>query len=248
MITVKSLAKSFGDVHAIKDVSFTSNDSAITTLLGANGSGKTTTFRAICGLMAPDRGGAYIDEVSVQESPLQAQAKLGIFPDNLGLYTRLTCREHLVYFGELHGMERPLLNRRIQEVSDLLEIDDIMERRTEGFSQGQRMKVALARCLIHDPQNLVLDEPARGLDVMSIRLLRKILLDMKASGRCILLSSHVMAEVEQLSDKVVIISGGLAIAEGTPAELVRTAGAKNLEDAFIWYLERSEEISRGAGV
>lgn len=233
MIRTDKLAKSFGDVHAIKDVTFSAKDGAITTLLGANGSGKTTTLRAISGLLQVDAGLAEVDGINCFTHSSQAQQKMGIFPDNFGLYKRLTTREHMVYFAELHGMQGQAMTEAIESVSSLLQMQDILDRRAEGFSQGQRMKVALARALVHQPKNLILDEPTRGLDVMSTRLLREILMNLKQQGHCILFSSHVMAEVAALSDHIVMIADGVVCAEGTAEELVQKSGEANLEDAFV---------------
>lgn len=246
MIIVKNLAKAYGDVHAVKNVSFHADDASITTLLGANGSGKTTTLRAISGLLKTDNGSVEIDGLSVGEDAMKTQRRLGVFPDSFGLYTRLTSREHLEYFAELHGLTGDALKAAIAEVSETLNLHDILDRRTEGFSQGQRMKVALARAILHKPSNIVLDEPTRGLDVMNIRLLRTILLDLKAAGHCVLLSSHVMAEVEALSDHVVIMSDGVVCAEGSPAELVELAGQPNLEEAFVVLAGQTEKLERTA--
>ncbi len=233
MINVENIAKKFGDVVAVEDVSFSAKDGAITTLLGANGSGKSTTLRTVAALLMPDAGRCLVDGICVQDNPLKAQERLGIFPDQFGLYVRLTAREHLAYFAEMHGLTGKRLDTAIDEVVATLRMEDILDRRTEGFSQGQRMKVALARAIVHKPQNIVLDEPTRGLDVMSIRLLRQILVDLKDAGHCVLLSSHVMAEVEILSDHVVMIAGGKVCADGTPDALVAQAGEVNLEEAFV---------------
>ncbi|WP_417449701.1 ATP-binding cassette domain-containing protein [Kordiimonas sp.] len=233
MIKVDSIAKNFGDVQAVRDVSFTAEDGLITTLLGANGSGKSTTLRSVAGLLRPTSGTVLVDGVDVLTNPIAAQARLGVFPDQFGLYTRLTTREHIAYFAELQGMRGDARDDAVEEVTRLLQMDDILDRRTEGFSQGQRMKVALAGAIVHKPQNIVLDEPTRGLDVMSIRLLREILLALKAEGHCVLLSSHVMAEVEVLSDHVVMMAEGLICADGSPQTLVKESGQPNLEEAFV---------------
>ncbi len=233
MIVVENIAKSFGDVKAVQDVSLRADDGKITTLLGANGSGKTTTFRAIAGLLAPDAGHVDIDGITVSKAPIEAQRRLGFFPDTFGLYPRLTAREHMQYYGELHGMAGATLHQQIEATAQLLHIHDILDRRTDGFSQGQRMKVALARTLVHRPPNIVLDEPTRGLDVMSIRLMRNILRQLRAEGHCVLLSSHVMAEVEAVSDQIIMIAGGKVCAEGSTQDLVAQAGTANLEDAFV---------------
>lgn len=233
MIEVSGLTKHYGKVTAVEDVSFTAADDAITTLLGANGSGKSTTLRCICGLVTPESGDAVIDGNPISRSPKRALRRLGVFPDQFGLYPRMTAREHLVYFARFHGLAGTALDQAVDRVTALLRMEDFIHRRTDGFSQGQRMKVALARAMIHQPPNLILDEPTRGLDVMSIRLLRETLKELKRQGCCILLSSHVMAEVQELSDLVVALSAGRVAATGAPDELVARTGQANLEDAFV---------------
>lgn len=233
MIEVSDLAKSFKKVRAVDGASFVARDGAITTLLGANGSGKTTTLSSVMGLIKPDRGLARVDGVHVADAPKEARRRIGWFPDAFGLYPRLTGREHIRYFGELHGMGGAALEEAIARTIDELDMADIADRRTEGFSTGQRMKVAMARALVHSPPNLILDEPTRGLDIMSVRLLRETLRRLRREGRCILMSSHVMAEVEDLSDHIVVISAGRVVAEGSAADLVQRTGAPNLEEAFV---------------
>lgn len=233
MIEVEDLYKAYGKVEALKGTSFTARDGEITTLLGANGSGKTTTLRSLVGLVRPDRGKTRIDGIDVRVDAKAARRRMGWFPDSFGLYPRLTSREHMAYFARLHGLQGPELATAMDRTVDLLDIHDIADRRTEGFSTGQSMKVALARALIHAPQNLVLDEPTRGLDVTSIRHLRLLLMNLRDEGRCILMSSHVMAEVQELSDRVVFIAGGRVVADGSPAAIIDQAGTANLEDAFV---------------
>jgi sodium transport system ATP-binding protein len=233
MIEVHDLAKSFGKVQAVDGATFAAGDGAITTLLGANGSGKTTTLNMLMGLLKPDRGTAKVDGITVQGSGKDTQRRTGWFPDSVGLYPRLTSREHMRYFGELHGMEGRALEQAIDRTIAELQMEEIADRRTEGFSTGQRMKVALARALVHSPPNIVLDEPTRGLDVMSVRLLRETLRRLRDQGRTILMSSHVMAEVQELSDHLVVISAGRVVAEGSPAELIQRTATPNLEEAFI---------------
>jgi sodium transport system ATP-binding protein len=233
MIEVQGLRKAFGAVRAVDGATFTAADGAITTLLGANGSGKTTTLSAAMGLLAPDSGAVLVDGAAVAADAKAARRRIGWFPDAFGLYPRLTAREHCRYFGQLHGMRGGALETAIDRVFAELDMAAIDARRTEGFSTGQRMKVALARAMVHSPRNLILDEPTRGLDIMSVRLLRETLRRRRAEGCCILMSSHVMAEVEDLSDKVVVISEGRVVGEGSPAELVARTGAPNLEEAFV---------------
>ena len=233
MIDLADIAKSFGAVKAVDGASFTAADGAITTLLGANGSGKTTTLSAAMGLLKPIRGSAFVDGISVQGSGKETQRRTGWFPDAIGLYPRLTAREHVRYFGQLHGMTGAALERAIDAVFEELDMGAIAGRRTEGFSTGQRMKVALARAMVHGPRNLSLDEPTRGLDILSVRLLRETLRRRRSEGCCILMSSHVMAEVQELSDAIVIIDAGRVVAEGSPQELIARTGAPNLEEAFV---------------
>ena len=239
MIEVGNLEKRFKEVRAVDGAAFSAADGAITTLLGANGSGKTTTLSAAMGLLKPDAGTVRVDGIDVRADAKAARRRIGWFPDAFGLYPRLTAREHVRYFGRLHGMEGKTLEAAIARTLDELDMGAIADRRTEGFSTGQRMKVALARAMVHSPQNLILDEPTRGLDIMSVRLLRATLRRLRAEGRAILMSSHVMAEVEDLSDHVVVISAGRVVGTGTPAELVEKTGAPNLEEAFVWLAVKS---------
>ena len=233
MIEVRSLHKRFGQVVAVDDVSFVAKDGAVTGLLGPNGAGKTTALRMIYGLIEPDQGRLSIDEVDVSTDPLAAQARVGVLPDTRGLYPRLTAREHARYFGRLHGLRGRELDDRIHELVDLLEMSTIADRRVEGFSHGERMKVALLRALVHGPQNLLLDEPTNGLDVMGTRAMRNLIRRLRGEGKCVVFSSHIMQEVSALCDSIVIISAGKVVAYGSPDELRAQTGHGSLEDAFV---------------
>jgi sodium transport system ATP-binding protein len=240
----KSLFKKAEDkVIALDGLSFTANDGEITGILGPNGAGKTTCLRTLYGLLAADEGDATIDGIKVTEDPLAARAKLGIFPDKFGLYERLTAYEQIDYFASLHGMQGKAKKAAIESVIKDLEMEDLAHRRSAGFSQGQRMKVTLAQALVHQPQNFVLDEPTRGLDVMSTRILRNYLSKFKAKGHCILFSSHVMQEVAALCDRVIIVANGKLAAQGTPQELCELAGESNLEDAFVKLIGSDEGVA-----
>ena len=236
MIEARALCKRFGLLEAARQVSFTAHDGEITGLLGANGAGKSTCLRMLYGVLTPDEGSARIEGLDILGSESAARAHLGVLPHAAGLYNNLTARENIAYFGALHGMDRARLRERTTLLSRALGMDTFIDRRVKGFSQGQRIKVGLARALVHDPKNLVLDEPTNGLDVMAIRNVRDMLLTLKGQGRCILFSSHVMQEVAALCDRVVIIGGGRVLAEGTPQELRERSGTDNLEDAFLHIL------------
>ena len=233
MIQVTGLAKRFGTVEAVRDVSFTAPDGRITGLLGPNGAGKSTTLRILYGALTPDRGEARVDGLLAGPQHTEARRQLGVLPHGAGLYPHLTARENIRYFGELHGMSGATLDQRIDELVAMLELGEAANRKTQGFSQGQKVKVGIARALVHSPRNLILDEPTNGLDVMAIRSLREVLRGLRAAGHCILFSSHVMQEVAALCDDVVIIAGGHVIASGTPEQLREQAGTTTLEDAFV---------------
>ncbi|MBW8311476.1 MAG: ATP-binding cassette domain-containing protein [Rhizobium sp.] len=233
MIEVRDLHKAFGKVQAVDGVSFRAQDGQITGLLGPNGAGKTTSLRMLYTLMKPDSGQVVVDGVDAAKDPEAVRRRLGVLPDSRGLYKRLTSRENIRYFGRLHGLDDALIAQRTEALSQALEMGDIIDRRTEGFSQGQRVKTAIARALVHDPRNVILDEPTNGLDVMATRAMRRFLLQLKAEGRCVLFSSHIMQEVAALCDRIVIIAHGRVVAEGTADELRAMTGESNLEDAFV---------------
>jgi sodium transport system ATP-binding protein len=243
VIRLDAVAKSFGSVQALAGISFEVPDGQITGLLGPNGAGKTTALRIVYGVLRPDEGHALVDGIDLAASRLAAQRRLGVFPHAQGLYARLTAREHILYFGRMHGLSGPDLTRRAGELIAALAMEDIADRRTEGFSQGQRVKVALARALVHDPPNVVLDEPTNGLDVAATRQVRTLLRQLREQGRCILFSSHVMQEVSALCDRVVVIARGTVVAEGTPDDLRRQTGRESLEDAFVAAIGSEEGLA-----
>jgi sodium transport system ATP-binding protein len=233
MIEVTALHKRFGSVVAVDEVSFSAQDGAITGLLGPNGAGKTTSLCMLYGLIQPDRGSAMVDGIDVSKRPNAARARLGVLPDARGIYARLSARENVRYYGELYGLTGDDLEQRIDELIEVLDMSEIADRRTEGFSQGERMKVAIARAMVHRPQNIVLDEPTSGLDVMSTRALRRLLRRLRSDGRCVVLSSHVMQEVSALCDRIVMLAHGRIVATGTPDELRALTGIDSLEDVFV---------------
>ena len=243
MIEVKNLHKAFGEVKAVDGVSFSARDGEITGLLGPNGAGKTTTLRMLYTLMKPDSGQVLVDGIDAAVDPVAVRRVLGVLPDARGLYKRLTARENIEYFAQLHGVDTALMHERREKLADALEMRDILDRRTEGFSQGQRVKTAIARALVHDPKNVILDEPTNGLDVMSTRSMRAFLKAMKDEGRCVLFSSHIMQEVAALCDRIVVIAHGHVVADETPDALRAQTGETNLEDAFVKIIGSEEGLA-----
>ena len=240
MIEVRDLHKAFGTVKAVDGVGFAARDGEITGLLGPNGAGKTTTLRMLYTLMRPESGRVLVDGRDVAADPEAARRALGVLPDARGVYKRLTARENIRYFGELHGMSRAAIDERTRMLAEALQMQDFLDRQTEGFSQGQRTKTAIARALVHDPRNVILDEPTNGLDVMTTRGLREFLKRLRGEGRCVIFSSHIMQEVAALCDRIVVVAHGRVVADGTTDAIRAQAGRDNLEDAFV-HLIGSEE-------
>ncbi len=247
MIEIQSLHKAFkaktGLVKAVDDVSFVARDGEITGLLGPNGAGKTTTLRMLYTLMKPDSGHVRVDGHDSHREAAKVRRILGVLPDARGIYKRLTARENIRYFGELHGIDEAQIAKQIDRLSKALGMEDFIDRRCEGFSQGQRTKTAIARALVHDPKNVILDEPTNGLDVMTTRGLREFLLQLRSEGRCVIFSSHIMQEVSALCDRIVIIAKGKVAAQGTPDELRELTGQANLEDAFVKAIGSEEGLA-----
>ncbi len=242
MIVVKNLYKSFGDVKAVKGVSFEARDGEITGLLGPNGAGKTTTLRMLYSLLPPDQGEIRIDGLDPTRDAMEIKRTLGVVPDSRGLYSRLTARENISYYGELHGMDKDAIRGRIENLTRTLDMGEFIDRRTEGFSQGQRVKVAIARAMVHEPQTVLMDEPSNGLDVMSTRALRHYIRSLRDEGHSVVLSTHIMQEVAALCDRIVIIAKGEVAADGTAAELLERAGCDSLEDAFVKLIGSEEGL------
>ena len=237
MIEADNLHKTFraktGPVKAVDGVSFTARDGEITGLLGPNGAGKTTTLRMLYTLMNPDQGRVRVDGLELPQAAEAVRRRLGVLPDARGVYKRLTARENIRYFGELHGLDRATIDARTATLAAALQMEDFLDRQTEGFSQGQRTKTAIARALVHDPNNVILDEPTNGLDVMTTRGLREFLRRLRGEGRCVIFSSHIMQEVAALCDRIVIIARGHVVAAGNADELRAQFGEQDLEEVFV---------------
>jgi len=233
VIRANNLSKRFGDVVAVDGIGFDAPDGRVTGLLGPNGAGKTTTLRMISTLVVPTGGSASVDGFDVGSAPVEVRRRLGVLSDARGLYGRLTARENIRYYGELRGLAPETIASQVERFSRVLDLGALLDRRTEGFSQGERMKVAIARSLVHDPQNILLDEPTNGLDVMTTRALRDLIRELRESGKCVVFSSHVMQEVTALCDEIVIVARGRVAAHGTPEAIREASGKATLEDAFV---------------
>ncbi|MDR2013118.1 MAG: ATP-binding cassette domain-containing protein [Rhodanobacter sp.] len=242
MIQVRDLHKAFGAIRAVDGVSFAARDGEITGLLGPNGAGKTTTLRMLYTLMKPDAGVVLVDGIDAAMDPLAVRRRLGVLPDARGLYKRLTARENIDYFARLHALNAATRTARIEALAGALDMADILDRPAEGFSQGQRVKTAIARALVHDPRNVILDEPINGLDVMATRSMRTFMRHLKDEGRCVLFSSHIMQEVGALCDRIVVIARGRVVADDSPAALRAQTGTANLEDAFVKIIGSEEGL------
>ena len=233
MIEVEGLTKRFGKVEALRGVSFTAADGRITGLLGPNGAGKSTTLRILCTVLAADGGFARIGGVDVADDPVAVRRGIGVLPHNSNLFGNLSARENIAYYAALQGLDGPPLERAVERIIERLDIGPFADRRAKGFSQGQRLRVALARAMVHEPATLILDEPTNGLDVMATRVLRDVILERRDDGCCVLFSSHVMQEVAVLCDRIAIVADGRTVVDGTAAEILVATGTSDLEDAFV---------------
>jgi sodium transport system ATP-binding protein len=242
VIEAGNLSKSFGAMKAVRDVSLRAPDGRITGLLGPNGAGKSTTLRILYTVLKPDSGDALIDGTSVVHAPLEARRRIGVLPHAAGIYQHLSARENILYYGALHGLTRSEAKVRAAELIGLLEMRDFADRAAKKLSQGQRMKTALARALVHRPRNVLLDEPTNGLDVMAVRSLRNLLVRLRDEGHCVLFSSHVMQEVAALCDDVIVIAHGSVVAAGTPDQIRERTGQSNLEEAFVQLIGTGEGL------
>lgn len=241
MIEAIELSKRFGKVQALAAASFRAEDGRITGLLGPNGAGKSTALRILYTALRADGGQARVDGLDVAEQAVAVRRRIGVLPHNANLYGNLTARENIAYYAAMQGVadkaERTaLVDRAIATVG----IEDIAARRAKGFSQGQRIRVALARALVHAPHTLILDEPTNGLDVMATRALRDAIRARRDAGCCVLFSSHVMQEVAALCDRIVILAAGAVALAGTADEIRAATGCEDLEEAFISVVGRSE--------
>jgi sodium transport system ATP-binding protein len=227
------LSKRFGGVAAVRDATFAARDGEVTGLLGPNGAGKTTTMRMMYGLLRPDSGQALVDDSDPARDAAGARRRLGALPEPAGLYARLTPREHLHYAAALHGMSGAAAAAAADRLLHEFGLDAIADRATAGFSNGERRRTALARALVHDPQNVILDEPTNGLDAPATRALRRYVRGLADAGKCVLFSTHIMQDAAALCDRIVIMADARVVADAPPAEILARAGQADLESAFV---------------
>jgi len=247
MIEVHGLTKRFDDVAAVDDVSFRVAAGEVFGLLGPNGAGKTTTLRVLATLLRPDEGRATIAGHDVLRESEAVRRAIGVVNGGMGLYDRLTGREVLHYFGDLYGMRRADIERRIEALDGLLDLAGTLDKRTGAFSTGMKQKIVIARAVLHDPPVLFFDEATSGLDVMARRAVLDFSRAYPGEARAVVWSTHVMSEVEELCDRVAVLYRGRVIADDTVTGLKAAAGASDLEQAFFTLVRRSG-LAEGAEV
>ena len=233
LIQCSSLTKKFGQFTAVDQVTFEVANGEVFGLLGPNGAGKTTTMRLLSTLLKPTSGTASIAGHDLLHEPQKVRASIGVLPEDAGLYDRLTPREHLFYYGKLHGMPGDLLKKRTDELLEIMELGDRANTKVGDFSKGMRQKVALLRAFVHDPPVLLLDEPTAGLDVMSTRSINAFVDRFRKEGKAVMISTHNMTEAQKLCDRVAIIDHARIVGVGTVEELEKKTSQKDLESVFV---------------
>ncbi len=238
MIQVENLTKSFRDlrrglVHAVDHVSFETRPGEIFGLLGPNGAGKTTTMRILCTVLRPTGGRALVAGYDVATQPGEVRRHIGFLSANTAIYDRMSAWELVEYFGRLYGLKGEALRGRMETVFTTLQMNDFRDTLGAKMSTGMRQKVSIARAIVHDPPVLIFDEPTAGLDVLVARAVLRNIEQLRAMGKCILFSTHIMREVERLCDRVAIMSRGQILACGTLAELRKLHGQEDLEELFF---------------
>nr|MDK2851236.1 sodium transport system ATP-binding protein [Candidatus Cloacimonadota bacterium] len=241
MILVKNLVKEFpkkdGSVFsAVDDISFETADGEIVCLLGVNGAGKTTTMRLLSTVFQPTKGTAEIQGWDIRKNPDKVREQLGFLSGDTGLYNRLRVHELIRYFGRLYSMSDDEITRRMQEMADLLDMNDFMDKKIEFLSSGMKQKVSIVRSIIHDPPVMIMDEPTSGLDILTARHIISFIRSCKERGKCVLFSTHIMREAERLADRIVMIHKGKILAEGSLEELRTATGQTDLDDIFVYYV------------
>lgn len=233
MIKVEGVSKSFGSVNAVNGVSFECHKGQIFALLGSNGAGKTTTIRMISTIIKPDCGRVVVNGYDTTKDQDEVRRSIGVLNSDVGLYGRLTAYENVKYFAKLHGLHTKTIDRRIDELFTLMDMNEFRNRKVEGFSKGMKQKVNIIRAIIHDPSTILFDEPTSGLDVISARNILDFIGECRNRGKCILFSTHIMSEVERLCDRVAIINKGTIIAQGSTKEILEKTSQSTIEDAYL---------------
>ena len=238
VVSVRGISKTFGAVRAVNGVSFEARAGEVFGLLGPNGAGKTTTLRLLATTLRPTGGTASVAGHDVLSDPVGVRRSIGVLTAAVGLYNRLTVRENLTYFADLHGLARDVVRRRVNEVIELLDMTAYAGRRADALSSGMKQRAAIARAIVHDPPVLIFDEPTAALDVAGARMVVEFIAQSRQAGRCVVLSTHIMHDAERLCDRVGIIVDGTIVAGGATAEVVRATGTANLEEALLALMGR----------
>lgn len=239
MIEVKGITKKFKNTTAVDNISFNVNNGEIVGLLGENGAGKTTTLRMLATMLKISDGKAIVNGHDVSREPNKARGEIGIlFGGDVGLYDRLTAKENIMYFAKLNGMSDEEAKKSIQDLSNRLEMNEYIDKRVGKFSRGMKQKVSIARSIVHNPSAVLFDEPTTGLDVSAARIVQDFILECKRENKAVVFSSHSMAEVEKLCDRVVIIHKGKLIEEGTIESLKGKYNNSDLEEVFLKLIDR----------
>ena len=233
MIKVIGLTKYYGSKPAAKDISFEVQKGEVFGLLGTNGAGKSTTIKMLCGLLKPTRGSIKIGEVDLHRMPLKAKSLMGYLPENPLIYDKLTGAETLELIGKLRKLSNNMIKQRVKYYSETLGLGEQIYHEVGTYSKGMRQKLAIAMTLIHDPEMILLDEPASGLDPKYTKLLKDWIRNLSANGKTILLSTHIIEMAETLCNRIGVIDQGKLMALGTVNEIQTSTGVRNLEDAFI---------------
>lgn len=231
------------EFYAVDHISFQAKPGEILGILGPNGAGKTTLLRMLGSLMEPTEGHVVIAGADGREVTEKAELKkrIGYLSENTKLYGRFTVRETLALFGELYGFSKEEIETKIEATNKVLSMDEFIDNRVEKLSTGQKQRTSIARCLVHDPDIYIFDEPTLGLDIISSKAIIDFMKQEKTRGKSVLYSTHYMEEADSLCDRIVMINKGHIIAQGTPEELRQETGTGNLRDTFFAYMEGGAE-------
>lgn len=250
MINIKNITKKFTKINkkkekqeftAVDNLSFTVNEGEILGILGPNGAGKTTLLRMIAGIMTPNSGSITIDKLNYQDNETEIKKMLAYLSGNTKIYNTISAYELLKMCAEIYDVPNPEIDKRIKEISQILDMDSFLYNRIEKLSTGQTQRVNIARCMIHHPKYYILDEATSGLDIITSQIILDFIKDERKKGKTILYSTHYMEEAENVCDSIIMINKGKIIATGTPDEIKKKTKTTNLRDAFFALVGENHE-------